>query len=204
MGQVNKLNYINQKLGSSASQGQQTTRTIFDTITGEVTTLGVSAPKYYEFFASGSANKTALDTNLPTGKLDSMESMVIKEVYFQIWARQSAPNTGYFNTAGWSRGAIMNIYVGNQCVLKNFNTGTQWNVGNGPMERVYAYDNGDEACRVRLLTDIVVPPQVDIKVTLQYPNEWQNLSYGTAGLITYSVMCQLSGYGTLFNAGSSL
>lgn len=203
MGQVSKLNYVNAKLGSSASRGQQTTRVIYDTNVQTANAVGVAAQKYYEFFQSG-ANKGILDTNLNTGKLDSMESMVIKEIQFNVIYQQSG--TVYWNQGAMNKAAIVNVFIGNQCVLKNFNIATQWGTEYGPLERFFTYDtNSGKNAGFRLVTDIVVPPQADIKVTLQYGND---LSVYTAGSgttpATQKIVCSLIGYGTLFNAGMSL
>jgi hypothetical protein len=46
---------------------------------------------------------------------------------------------------------------------------------------------------IRLLTDIVIPPQVAFEVRIE-----SNAGYGTG-----AVVCALSGYGKIFSAGSS-
>jgi hypothetical protein len=49
-------------------------------------------------------------------------------------------------------------------------------------------------CEIRLLTDIVIPPQVAFEVRIE-----SNAGvYGTG-----AVVCALSGYGKIFSAGSS-
>lgn len=189
MSQVTKLNYIDQKIGANATRkGQQTTRVLYDT---SLTTLAAGGvlPRYFEFFRDG-ANKTINTCNLPTGKLDSGEAMVIKQIEIQCAG-------GSFYSA---TNSILNVYIGNQCVLKDFNMGTQWSTNNGPMERLYAQDgNGGRVAAIRLLTDIVLPPQVDLKVTYQVPGN-VTLTPGT-GAFGYQI--RLRGYGVLFNAGSS-
>jgi hypothetical protein len=103
--QVSKLNYVDAKLGAPTS-GQQTTRYIYDSV---LPGAGGTNVTFFQNFAG----KTQFQTNLTTNKLDSMESMVIKSIYFAIYAgTEGALNlTGHLN---------LNIYVGNQCVLKDF------------------------------------------------------------------------------------
>lgn len=190
MGQISKLNYIDAKLGANVRNGQQTTRIIYDSSFSAVV-AGAPMPNYYEFFTSG-ANKTINQTNLPTGKLDSAESMVIKQINIQNYGN----SVSFLDKIG-----LLNIYVGNQCVLKDFNIGTQFGTQYGMLERVGAnIDFAGATAAIRLLTDIVLPPQVDLKVTLQYPSGQAVPAplTGNAG-----VQIKLSGYGVLFNAGTS-
>lgn len=192
MSQITKLDYITSKLGAAVANGQQTTRVIYDTSPVIVVPGLAPYPKYYELFTGGT-NKTINETNLPTGKLDSGEAMVIKEVQihtFQTGLAQWASQIG-----------LLNIFVGNQCVLKDFNPGTQWGTSCGPYERIFSSLSGSTA-GIRLLTDIVLPPQVDVKVTLQFPSD--SLAYnGQNQPNEIQLQVRLLGYGVLFNAGTS-
>ena len=195
MNQITKLGYVDNKLGAP-SDGQQTTRILFNTIEAPGTTSQLSFFKNFQGLTNG-------QTNLTSNKLDSMESMVIKTIMLTQF------NTdGTLLTFGGTVQQTLSIIVGNQTVVKNipihFNQG-----GNGQ-----AYDrlhtNGgtiiDTAtggtntrqnvmpCEIRLLTDIVIPPQVAFEVRV---DSTQGI-YGTG-----VVVCALSGYGKIFSAGNT-
>jgi hypothetical protein len=100
--QVSKLNYVDAKLGGPTG-GQQTTRYIYDSVVPGVGNTNVT-------FFQNFAGKTQFQTNLNTNKLDSMESMIIKSIFISVPGTEGALDlTGHLN---------LNIYVGNQCVLK--------------------------------------------------------------------------------------
>jgi hypothetical protein len=178
--QVGKLNMVNQKLGATM-KGQQTTRTIFDTVTASA-----AGAVQYNFFQTFNG-KTALETNLTTNKLDSSESMVIKSIYLAI----DPGNAGTLTAQGMMN---LNIIVGNQVVLKdfpiNFNAG-----GRGvAFDRLHsAPDN--EIVEVRLATDIVIPPQVNFQANL--------LLAETLSLVDTKLTMELKGYGVIFSAGAT-
>ena len=195
MSQVGKLGYVDSKLGAPTS-GQQTTRILFNTIEAPGTTSSLSFFKNFQGLTNG-------QTNLTQNKLDSMESMVIKT----IWLAQ-------FDTAGAEQvfgGVVqqtLSVIVGNQTVVKNlpihFNQGingqafdrlhenagniSDTTVGAGALEQIVM------PSEIRLLTDIVIPPQVAFEVRI----ESAAASYGTG-----AVVCALSGYGKIFSAGMS-
>ena len=195
MSQVSKLGYVDSKLGAPTS-GQQTTRILFNTIEAPGTTSSLSFFKNFQGLTNG-------QTNLTQNKLDSMESMVIKT----IWLAQ-------FDTAGAEQvfgGVVqqtLSVIVGNQTVVKNlpihFNQGingqafdrlhenagniSDTTVGAGALEQIVM------PSEIRLLTDIVIPPQVAFEVRI----ESAAASYGTG-----AVVCALSGYGKIFSAGMS-
>lgn len=178
--QVSKLNYVDAKLGAPTS-GQQTTRYIYDSVLPGV---GGTNLTFFQNFAG----KTQFQTNLTTNKLDSMESMVIKSIYVSCFAGSggSLTLTGHTN---------LNIYVGNQCVLKDFDL--SFNALNRGLafDRLHSGFNSDTIVEVRLLTDIVIPPQVNFKATLE-------LAENTA-LADTSITLGLKGYGKIFSAGMS-
>ena len=178
--QVSKLNYVDAKLGAPTS-GQQTTRYIYDTV---LPGAGGTNVTFFQNFAG----KTQFQTNLTTNKLDSMESMVIKSIYLAL-----APGTaGTLNLTGHLN---LNIYVGNQCVLKDFDP--SFNASNRGLsfDRLHSGFNNSSIIEVRLLTDIVIPPQVNFKATLE-------LAENTAVEDT-SITLGLKGYGKIFSAGMS-
>jgi hypothetical protein len=194
MSQVGKLGYVDSKLGAPTS-GQQTTRILFNTIEAPGTTSSLSFFKNFQGLTNG-------QTNLTQNKLDSMESMVIKT----IWLAQL--NTGgVLTNFGGLVQQTLSIIVGNQTVVKNlpihFNQG-----GNGQaFDRLHenaganaqilnfdAVTQGVQPCEIRLLTDIVIPPQVAFEVRVE-----SNAGVYGSG----AVVCALSGYGKIFSAGSS-
>jgi hypothetical protein len=85
----------------------------------------------------------------------------------------------------------MNIFVGNQCVVKNFPVDFYMQPNTSPI-RISA--GSFDAVEVRLLTDIVIPPQVAFYVTLDI--------VGAVAGTPANVTCELQGYGTLYSAGN--
>jgi hypothetical protein len=178
--QVSKLNYVDAKLGAPTS-GQQTTRYIYDSVLPGVGGTNVT-------FFQNFAGKTQFQTNLTTNKLDSMESMVIKSIFIAC-----APGTeGALNLTGHLN---LNIYVGNQCVLKDFDPSFNSTNRGVAFDRLHSGANLNYALEVRLLTDIVIPPQVNFKATLE-------LAENTA-VVDTSITLGLKGYGKIFSAGMS-
>lgn len=200
--QIQKLQYVDQKLGAPTG-GQQTTRIIYDTIinpTGNIV----------EFFKSFQG-KTIAQTNLTTNKLDSSESMVIKSLWFAQFSANGL-NPGFGSGFGNETPMIIcSVFVGNQQVVKNlpitFNTGKTGQAfdrlhaaaGVAPNTNIIGGGATIESfpVEVRLLTDIVIPPQTSFSVRLEGAagTDW---SYNQ-GVVT----CALSGYGKIFSAGSS-
>jgi len=194
MSQVGKLGYVDSKLGAPSS-GQQTTRILFNTIEAPGTTSSLSFFKNFQGLTQG-------QTNLTQNKLDSMESMVIKT----IWLAQYQTG-GTLVPIGGLVQQTLSIIVGNQTVVKNLPI--QFNQGLSGQAFDRLHENGgasnqqiaasatlqnDQPCEIRLLTDIVIPPQVAFEVRVE-----SNAGvYGTG-----AVVCALSGYGKIFSAGSS-
>ena len=175
--QVQKVAYVDSKLGVSLP-GQQTTRVIYDSINT------AAGQQFFEFFTNF-AGKTEFQTNLTTNKLDSAESMVIKSV--QIIMGTSTSNlTDHLN---------LNITVGNQVVLKDFDPSFNASTRGLAFDRLHSGFNSTGNLEVRLLTEIVIPPQVNFKATLQLSNAL--LAAGD------DVTIILKGYGRIFSAGNS-
>jgi len=194
MSQVGKLGYVDSKLGAPTS-GQQTTRILFNTIEAPGTTSSLSFFKNFQGLTNG-------QTNLTQNKLDSMESMVIKTITLSQFF-----SSGTLTTFGATVQQTLSVIVGNQTVVKNLPI--HFNQGNNGQAFDRLHENGgasnqaiaatalvqnDQPCEIRLLTDIVIPPQVAFEVRI----ESNAAAYGTG-----AVVCALSGYGKIFSAGSS-
>jgi hypothetical protein len=195
MSQVGKLGYVDSKLGAPTS-GQQTTRILFNTIENPGTTSTLSFFKNFQGLTNG-------QTNLTQNKLDSMESMVIKTItLFQLNSANILRNFGDLAQQ------TLSVIVGNQTVVKNIpihfnqgingqafdrlheNAGIQSDNVTNPTELVQTR----MPIEIRLLTDIVIPPQVAFEVRIES---------NAAAYETGAVTCALSGYGKIFSAGSS-
>ena len=194
MSQISKLGYVDSKLGAPTS-GQQTTRILFNTIEAPGTTSSLSFFKNFQGLTQG-------QTNLTQNKLDSMESMVIKT----IWLAQYNTN-GVLDPIGGNGQQTLSIIVGNQTVVKNLPI--QFNQGNNGQAYDRLHENAGvvsqsifataliqtaQPCEIRLLTDIVIPPQVAFEVRI----DSNQGVYGTG-----VVVCALSGYGKIFSAGNT-
>jgi len=178
--QVSKLRYVDNKLGATMP-GQQTTRYIYDSV---LPGAGGTNVTFFQNFAG----KTQFQTNLTTNKLDASESMVIKSIFIAL-------NPGTDGTLTLTGHLNLNIFVGNQCVLKDFDP--SFNASNRGLsfDRLHSGFNSSSIIEVRLLTDIVIPPQVNFKATLE-------LAENTAVADT-SITLGLKGFGKIFSAGSS-
>ena len=195
MSQIGKLGYVDSKLGAPTS-GQQTTRILFNTIEAPGTTSSLSFFKNFQGLTNG-------QTNLTQNKLDSMESMVIKT----IWLTQ-IDSSNVLQTFGGFVQQTLSIIVGNQTVVKNLPIHFNQGINGQAFDRLHenAAVNSDDnvsatdtlqtrmPIEIRLLTDIVIPPQVAFEVRI----ESNAAAYGTG-----AVVCALSGYGKIFSAGNT-
>ena len=175
--QVQKLAYVDAKLGVGLP-GQQTTRVIYDSVNA------TAGQQFYEFFTNF-AGKTEFHTNLTTNKLDSAESMVIKSIQI-IMGSATSNLADHLN---------LNITVGNQVVLKDFDPSFNSLNRGLSFDRLHSGFNSGANVEVRLLTDIVIPPQVNFKATLQISNALVALND--------DVTIVFKGYGRIFSAGNS-
>jgi len=180
--QVNKLAYVDSKLGVSLP-GQQTTRVIYDSINA------AAGQGYYEFFTNF-AGKNEFQTNLTTNKLDSAESMVIKSI--QIIGNFNGTPT----PATLANHLNLNITVGNQVVVKDFDPSFNATSRGLSFDRLHSGFNSGSNLELRLLTDIVIPPQVNFKATLQ-------LSDAVNVALNDDITIVFKGYGRIFSAGNS-
>lgn len=175
--QVNKLAYVDSKLGVSLP-GQQTTRVVYDSVTA------VAGQQFFEFFTNF-AGKNEFQTNLTTNKLDSAESMVIKSI--QIILDSTTSNLAdHLN---------LNVTVGNQVVIKDFDPSFNATNRGLSFDRLHSGLNTDKIIEFRLLTDIVIPPQTNFKATLQISNAL--IGVGNVVSVVFK------GYGRIFSAGNS-
>jgi hypothetical protein len=175
--QVQKLSYVDAKLGVGLP-GQQTTRVIYDSVNA------TAGQQFFEFFTNF-AGKTEFQTNLTTNKLDSAESMVIKSIQL-IANATSLPLVDHLN---------LNITVGNQVVVKDFDCSFNSTNRGLAFDRLHSGFSSGETLEIRLLTDIVIPPQVNFKATLQCAN--------TGIVLNDDITLVLKGYGRIFSAGNS-
>jgi hypothetical protein len=175
--QVQKLSYVDSKLGVSLP-GQQTTRVIYDSVNA------AAGQQFFQFFTNF-AGKNEFQTNLTTNKLDSAESMVIKSV-------QIIMNSATSNLADHLN---LNITVGNQVVLKDFDPSFNCSSRGLSFDRLHSGFNSTLNLEVRLLTEIVIPPQVNFKAELQLGNALIALND--------DVTIVFKGYGRIFSAGNS-
>ena len=175
--QVQKLAYVDSKLGVSLP-GQQTTRVIYDSVNA------AAGQQFFQFFTNF-AGKNEFQSNLTTNRLDSGESMVIKSV--QIIINSSTANiASHLN---------LNITVGNQVVLKDFDP--SFNASNRGLafDRLHSGFDSATNLEVRLLTEIVIPPQVNFKAELQIADSLVALDD--------DITIIFKGYGRIFSAGNS-
>jgi hypothetical protein len=197
MAQVAKLNYVDSKLGTNAG-GQQTTRIIYNTVEH-------NGEKTLEFFKQFQS-LTLGQTNLTTNKLDSSESMVVKTIVLQNINFGGRPDAVIDNVI-FQRGAILTVTIGNQDVVTKLPV--HFNSNGQAYDRLHVFGGNDftlapiepnnprlsqAPVEIRLVTDIVIPPQVSFSVKLELSNPSASISYAT---------CILAGYGKIFSAGSS-
>jgi hypothetical protein len=175
--QVQKVSYVDSKLGVSLP-GQQTTRVIYDSVNA------AAGQQFFEFFTNF-AGKSEFQTNLTTNKLDSAESMVIKSIQI-IMNSSTAQLSGHLN---------LNITVGNQVVIKDFDPSFNATNRGLSFDRLHSGYNGATNLELRLLTDIVIPPQVNFKATLQ-------IAEATIA-VNDDITVIFKGYGRIFSAGNS-
>jgi hypothetical protein len=195
MSQISKLGYVDSKLGAPSS-GQQTTRILFNTIEAPGTTSSLTFFKTFQGLTNG-------QTNLTQNRLDSMESMVIKTIMLSQYK-----DSGVLEFFGGFVQQTVSIIVGNQTVVKNLPI--QFNQGLNGQAFDRLHESGGAISdtsvnptsilqtampvEIRLLTDIVIPPQVAFEVRID-----SNAGvYGTG-----AVVCALSGYGKIFSAGNT-
>ena len=196
--QVNKFLQANRALGAQMDQMQGTTRAIFDTIS-------FTTRSNYDFFSevTGKSNTTVNNmpaTNINDNRFEPGEGMVIKEIALFNLDNEASPTTPVqMNTSVIGFGLI-NVYIGNNRVVKDLPLFTGQTVAainniNVPTTST-ENQNGNRVLGFRLFTNIVIPPQVQFYVNVKLPATGGTGADGT-GLNALRVY--LKGYGKLFN-----
>jgi hypothetical protein len=90
----------------------------------------------------------------------------------------------------------LNITVGNQVVVKDFDPSFNAENRGLAFDRLHSGLNSSTNLELRLLTEIVIPPQVNFKATLQ-------ISDGANIVLNDDITIVLKGYGRIFSAGNS-
>lgn len=172
-----KLAYIAQLLGSNFANGQETERVIYDTAPSGA---GANMEFFNEF-----AGKTLNETNVSSNKLDSDEAFVIKNIKFFGASEDFA-----------TMGGVLDFFVGGQRIIKQFPIWTGGPINT--LEPLYNDEFGTTAYpwptySIRLLTNIVIPPQVDFFGRVRLNGSGPNVP----------VQMSLQGSGILFNSGAN-
>lgn len=184
--QVNKFLAANRALGANMDQMQGTTRIVYDT--QDMT--GVSS---YSFFSNLGAKQTnianAPATNLTDNRFDPGEGMVVKELFvynLETTAANICPIANRFISL-----ATVDILIGNNRVVKSLPlfTGSGFTIINNLNPT-----NNNNYSAVRLLTNIVIPPQIQFFVNITLP-----AAPSTAATKDAILRVALKGYGKLFN-----
>lgn len=184
--QVNKFLAANRALGANMDQMQGTTRIVYDT--QDMT--GVSS---YSFFSNLGAKQTnianAPATNLTDNRFDPGEGMVVKELFvynLETTAANICPIANRFISL-----ATVDILIGNNRVVKSLPlfTGSGFTIINNLNPT-----NNNNYSAVRLLTNIVIPPQIQFFVNITLP-----AAPSAAATKDAILRVALKGYGKLFN-----
>jgi len=89
----------------------------------------------------------------------------------------------------------LNITVGNQVVLKDFDPSFNATSRGLSFDRLHSGFTSTTNLEVRLLTEIVIPPQVNFKAELQLSN--------ALIAVNDDITIIFKGYGRIFSAGNS-
>lgn len=196
--QVNKFLQANRVLGAQMDQMQGTTRAIFDSINFTNRTS-------YDYFSEVSGKATTTINNLPAtnitdNRFEPGEGMVIKEIGISNLDNQASPTTPIDLNTGLIGLGLINVYIGNNRVIKDlplFSMQTLSAVNNLNLSSTAATNSNNlRFTSIRLLTNIVIPPQVQFYVNLRLPAPG-GTGAGRTGLNNLRVY--LKGYGKLFN-----
>jgi hypothetical protein len=198
--QVNKFLQANRVLGAQMDQMQGTTRVIFDTLPNTGTNVGTSL----DYFSQVSGKSSLLiggqpATNLTDNRFEPGEGMVVKEIGFYNMYVSEAPGTPSILDSTIFGLSLLNFYIGNNRVLKDLpllvgQTTTATNNIN-TVTTTTSNTNGRRFLSVRLMTNIVIPPQVQFYANLRLPFGGSNVDGAGVGPLRMYV----KGYGKLFN-----
>jgi len=189
--QVNKFLQANRVLGAQMDQQQGTTQIIYDTQNFRGTTS-------YDFFTEVTSKQTTSlasspATNITDNRFQPGEGMVIKEIVISNLFETAANCANIQRYLGLS---LINIYVGNNRVIKDLPLFCATNIGainNIPVSNTNSNVLFRNAA-VRLFTNIVIPPQIQFYVNVRVP-----IAPTDAALSDAILRVTLKGYGKLFN-----
>ena len=195
--QVNKFLQANRVLGAQMDQMQGTTRVIYDTNTSVSTSL--------DFFSevSGKSNTLVLNqpaTNITDNRFEPGEGMVIKEIGFYSMYQDDTPGTPAIIDTSIFGLSLLNFYIGNNRVLKDLPLAsgqTLTGINNLlTVSTTTVNTNNRRYLAFRLLTNIVIPPQIQFYANLRLPVASAPTT-ANAGL--NPLRMYVKGYGKLFN-----
>lgn len=195
--QVNKFLQANRALGAQMDQMQGTTRVIYDTQSFN----GITS---YDYFSqvSGKSNTNLFNqatTNLTDNRFEPGEGMVVKEIGLYNGDSTASPATPFEIWRTIQQLGIINLYIGNQRVIKDLPLFTFSQIGginniNDIITRTSENKNR-RYLGVRLFTNIVIPPQIQFYLNLTLPIAPSAAADASAG----ALRVYLKGYGKLFN-----
>lgn len=175
---------VNERLGNFAvPQMQGTTRYIYDALDG------VAAVNSGYTFFQGVSNRVYPLSNINQNRFEAGESLAVQGIQlFAIPTYSSATNASANGVIGaFPTTAVINLFIGNQRVLKNIELGV-FSLSN--LGKSILTTTAQTGANVFLETPLVIPPQVEFFVTAQ-------ISASIAA--TSKVFCALWGTGTLLN-----
>jgi len=195
--QVNKFLQANRVLGAQMDQMQGTTRIIYDTQNFN----GITS---YDFFSqvSGKSNTQIFNqssTNLTDNRFEPGEGMVVKEIGLYNGDSNDAPATPFEIWRTIQQLGLINLYIGNQRVIKDLPlfTFSQFGGINNINDIITSTSESKNRryLGVRLFTNIVIPPQIQFYLNLTLPIAPSAEANASAG----ALRVYLKGYGKLFN-----
>lgn len=195
--QVNKFLQANRALGAQMDQMQGTTRIIYDTQNFN----GITS---YDFFSqvSGKSNTNLFNqatTNLTDNRFEPGEGMVVKEIGLYNGDSTDAPSSPFEIWRSIQQLGIINLYIGNQRVIKDLPLFTFSQFGGiNNINDIITSTSENKNRRylgVRLFTNIVIPPQIQFYLNLTLPIAPSAEANASAG----ALRIYLKGYGKLFN-----
>lgn len=199
--QVNKFLQANRILGAQMDQMQGTTRVIYDT---RPVPTGTNVTVEYFSGVAGRSSSTIdnqLVTNIGDNRFEPGEGMVIKEFgFYNADTVTELSNTPMpVGTAVPINLALLNFYIGNNRVIKDLPLCSGGSITGYNNINVQTGDssnaNSARYLNIRLMTNIVIPPQIQFYATLLLPfGGGAGAGLGLANLRMY-----VKGYGKLFN-----
>ena len=176
---------------------QGTTRVIYDTQSFN----GITS---YDYFSqvTGKSNTTLFNqaaTNITDNRFEPGEGMVVKEIGIYNGDSTAAPATPFEIWRTIQQLGLINLYIGNQRVIKDLPLFTFSQFGGiNNINDIITRTNENKNRRylgVRLFTNIVIPPQIQFYLNLTLPVAPSAEENASAG----ALRVYLKGYGKLFN-----